>query len=477
MDNENKDSYIVLKSSLWYTLSNFLTRAMVFITTPIFSRILTTEEFGNFHVFANWQSIFLIICGIEIYATINRARFDFNDRQSLNDYISSCLVLSTIITGGVLGIYFIVPDVFEKTLLMDRKYILIMFVYLFTYPAFEMFQAKQRIQYHYKVSSALSFGAVFICSSLALFLAYRLEDDRLFGRILGQYMPLAFVGLLLYLAFIINSRNIKIIYWKYAVKIAVPLVFSYLAGQIMVSSDKITVQHFSSAEAVAYLGIAASCSHVMTIFLQCLGNAWSPWFYDKLNRKEYQRIREAFKLYLWFVVFCTFGVLMIGPELVKILGGANYVPAIFLLPPNMLGGLFNLIITQFGSLETFHHKAYYAAVFTGIASVTNLILDIIFVKRFGYVAASYVTVFCYIFLIIIHVCVSKPMDARIIFPIKDIGWTILMALMLIPLSLILYQNNLVRWGIIFVTLIAFIIAAIVRRRKIISFIREMKRKG
>ncbi len=475
MDNRNKDSFIILKSGLWYTISNFLTRAMVFITTPIFSRILTTEQFGNFHVFANWQSMFLIICGAEIYATINRARFDFKDERSLNAYISSCLVLSSIITGAVFCAYLVFPGFFEKVLLMDRKYILIMFVYLFTYPAFEMFQVQQRVHYRYKVSSTVSFGAILICSSLAVFLAYRMESDRLFGRVLGQYMPLALGGLFLYIMFMKKSHSIKTYYWRYAVRIAVPLIFSYLAGQIMSASDKITVQHLSSSEAVAYLGIATSCSHIMTIFLQCLNSAWSPWFYDKLNRKEYPQIRKAFKIFLWLVISCTFGVLMIGPELVKILGGSNYLLAIYLLPPNMLGGLFNLIITQFGSLETFHQKAYYAAVFTSIASVTNLILDIIFVKIFGYMAASYITVFCYILLIIIHFWASKSMDSRLIFPMKNIGQIILAALMMIPLSLIIYKNNFVRWCIIFVMAFGLAGIAVIKRTQIIHLMREIKK--
>ena len=102
-----------------------------------------------------------------------------------------------------------------------------------------------------------------------------MESDRLFGRVLGQYMPLALGGLFLYIMFMKKSHSIKTYYWRYAVRIVVPLIFSYLAGQIMSASDKITVQHLSSSEAVAYLGIATSCSHIMTIFLQCLNSAWS----------------------------------------------------------------------------------------------------------------------------------------------------------------------------------------------------------
>ena len=73
---ETVNTKILLKSSFWYVVSNFLTRGLVFITTPIFTRLMTTKQYGDFSVFASWQSIFLVICGLEIYATLNRARFE-----------------------------------------------------------------------------------------------------------------------------------------------------------------------------------------------------------------------------------------------------------------------------------------------------------------------------------------------------------------------------------------------------------------
>lgn len=471
MKNTDGDSGIVLKSGFWYTVSNFLTRAMVFITTPIFSRLLTTEQFGNFHVFANWQSIFLIVCGIEIYATVNRARFDFTDEKALNGYSISCLFLSTLITGVVLLLYFMFPSFFEKVLRMDRKYILAMFAYLFTYPAFEMFQVRQRIRYNYKLSSTLSFGAVIVSSLLALFLAHVMENDRLFGRVLGQYMPIAILGFIFYILFLVKSRDIRVSYWKYAVKIAVSLVFSYLAGQILLSSDKIIVQHLSTAEAVAYLGISTSCAHIILIFVQCLNNAWSPWFYDKLNKKEYFQIRKTFKIYMWFIIFCTFGVIMIGPELVMVLGGKNYDSAVYLLPVNMLSGIFNLIVTQLGSLETFYKRAHYAAILTGITALINLTLDFIFVRIFGYLAASYVTALCYIILIVMHFCMTRAINRTDIFPTRDVIGVILSALFMIPLSLILYRNVYIRWGVVFLLAMLFLILIFLERKVILKFVK------
>jgi len=47
---------VLLKSSFWYTAASFLTRAIVFITMPLFTRILTKEQYVDFSVFANWMA-------------------------------------------------------------------------------------------------------------------------------------------------------------------------------------------------------------------------------------------------------------------------------------------------------------------------------------------------------------------------------------------------------------------------------------
>ena len=49
MGKDKVSPKIVLKSGLWYTISNFAFRAVAFITTPIFARILTKAEYVEFN--------------------------------------------------------------------------------------------------------------------------------------------------------------------------------------------------------------------------------------------------------------------------------------------------------------------------------------------------------------------------------------------------------------------------------------------
>ena len=68
-----------LKSGIWYTMSNFLVKSIGFITTPIFTRILTKSEFGAYNNYVSWLSIVTIFVTLDLEATLISARFDFKD--------------------------------------------------------------------------------------------------------------------------------------------------------------------------------------------------------------------------------------------------------------------------------------------------------------------------------------------------------------------------------------------------------------
>ena len=82
-----------LKSSAWYIVANFLTAASAFLTTPIFTRLLTQEQYGMYNNFTSWQSILAILFTFNVQASLISARYDYE--KDLNRYIFSTLSMST----------------------------------------------------------------------------------------------------------------------------------------------------------------------------------------------------------------------------------------------------------------------------------------------------------------------------------------------------------------------------------------------
>ena len=470
--NPNISTVTLVKSSFWYTVSGFLTRAIGFITIPIFTRILTKEQIGNFSVYASWQSIFVIICGMEIYNTINRARFDYKGEKQFDSYITSCLLLSTGVTAVVFVLYLLFPQLFYRFLLIDHKYMIIMFLYLFTFPAYSMFQMKQRVKYKYKLSAGIAFVLVVSSSLLAVVLASCLTDDRLFGRIFGQYIMYIIVGFVFYLLLIRKSLAVKPDYFKYALRIGLPLVFSFLGSSILLSSDNFVVKHMCTDVQVSYLALTHSAAHIILLLVQMLNSAWAPWLYDKLNNKQYPSIRKTYKVYVWLIIAGTFGVLLLGPELILILGGRQYHEAVYILPANILSGVFTVLTANMVDVETFHYKPRYAAIITGAVAVINVLLNIAGVYLWDYRAVCYVTVVCNVTAVLIHYFFTGKMSIREMIIPRDLALFLGTSLTMIPVMLLLYQNDVVRYVVIAVVFTAVITAVIVKRKLVIKVVKK-----
>ena len=65
-----------VKASLWFTICSILQKGISFITVPIFTRMLSTEEYGVISLFGAWQNI------ITIFATLNLSYQIFNNGMS-----------------------------------------------------------------------------------------------------------------------------------------------------------------------------------------------------------------------------------------------------------------------------------------------------------------------------------------------------------------------------------------------------------
>ena len=71
----------LLNSAIWYTVGTFLLKGINFFTTPIFTNLLSTEEFGIITIYSTWSAIFAIIVGLSMNGTIGSAKANLGDKE------------------------------------------------------------------------------------------------------------------------------------------------------------------------------------------------------------------------------------------------------------------------------------------------------------------------------------------------------------------------------------------------------------
>ena len=241
MENKNNSQSVVIKSGIWYTISNFLLKGFDFLTIPIFSRLLTSEEFGNYNNFVSWVQLIIIIATLSLHTSLLSAQYDF--KGNINNYISTLLIMGTVNATIIASLVGLCPEFFEKLFSMNVKLILFIMLYATVRPAFDMYQQYERLYYRYKNSVILMVVSTISTLILSFVLVIAMKD-RFIGRVIGAYSAFIIIGAFLYIRFIIKGHEFKIEYIKYGLKICLPYVPHLLAMTVLSSTVDQQIQLF-----------------------------------------------------------------------------------------------------------------------------------------------------------------------------------------------------------------------------------------
>lgn len=443
-----------LKSGVWYIFGNFLLKGIGFITTPFFTRLMTQENIGDFSNLLTWVGILSIVFTFDLYSSVSVARFDY--KKDLNEYIASNLILGS----GVTLVFFIIIFPFRTPLLElinipDYAYYYV-FAYMFFYPAIQMFQAKSQIDYKYKASLLISISSAVGSSLLSLLLVMVLKD-QLLGRTIGYFIPFILFGIGVYYYFIRIAREISWKYWKYALTISLPLVFHLLAGYVLSSSDRIMIRSLVGSKELGLYSVAYSGAMIVSVLMTSMNSAWVPWSMAKIDQNSTGDLKKAAYFFVGLFCILVLGVIMLGPEVLLVMGGKSYLEAVDVIPPVMIGFVFQFIYSLYVNIEQYYKKQKMVAIGTVIAALTNVLLNWWLIPIVSYVAAAYTTLFSYILLFVVHFIFVKKLGKGSIYDGRFNIIVLICALMMAPTATLLYKLPYVRYGMIGLLIIAFVV--------------------
>ena len=466
MSNEVK----AFKSGIWYVFATFLVRGIGFITTPIFTRLLTKEQYGLLANFNSWESILTIIVTLNLVSTLISGKYDYKD--NFDQYIYSAMTLSAFSAAIWLLVTNICGDFFPELLKIDRLYLNLMFVYFMFIPIVNLYQARERYNFEYKKTVYISVILSLSSALLSVILVYNMEN-KLTGRILGSVLPGILIGSGLFIHFIKQFKfDFSKEHWKYALKICLPYIPHSFSLILLNSMDRVMITRICGAESTALYSLAYHVAAIVTIFLGAMNNAFAPWLGEKLANKEYGQIRDFTPKYIFFFYCIVIGIILVAPEILYILGGQPYMAALGVICPVMLGCVFQFLYTLFVNIEQFSKKTVGMAIATILAAFLNYILNYIYVPQYGYVAAAYTTLASYLFLLLEHMFLVYRIKLNHVYSYKFVALAVIVASFFAFIGKSLYTIAYLRYGLLIIYFIISILCLIKYKTQILKFIKR-----
>ena len=402
---------LTVKVSTAYTVCSILQRCLSFITLPVFTRILTQEQYGQYTIYSSWLGIFSIILTLNLaYGSFSTAMVKYEDRR--DEYISSIQGICVMLSAVFLLIYFPFRSAINRLLELPTALVVVMVLEILFSTSTMLWSGKKRFEFKYKSVVTVTLATAVISVGAALLLVNNSEEKG-YARILGYSLTtIAFGGSI----FILNQVKGKKLYnkefWSYAFRFNIPLLAYYFSQVIFNQSDRIMISHINGQDKAAMYGVAYNFAMILSFVLNAINNSYIPWVYEKIKADKMRDNRKVSCYIAILMAVLILAVIWFAPEIITIMAGKSYMDAVWVVAPVAISLLLLFYAQLFINVEFYYEEKKYL-VFASIgAAVVNVILNYFAIKRFGFVAAGYTTWFSYIIFAVSNCIAMKKCLAK-----------------------------------------------------------------
>ena len=462
------------KASFWFVVSNVCLKGISFITTPIFTRLLTIEDYGATGVFVTWEGI------ISIFATLSLAGGVYNIAQTkygddINAYTSSMMSLTFIFSALTYSVCIIINTLFPSIFELDNAFLIFMWVQTFTNAAVSFWLMRRRFVYDYKSVIAYTFANSLLSPTIAIVAIILFPNNAAYAKVVGAGVVGIVIGVILTISFCFRGKRLYSgKYWKHALRFNLPLIPHYLTGTIASSSDRLMIDAMVGRAEVGISTIAHSITGLMSLVTQAINASLIPYTMQCIRDNNVKGLKKTINVCMILVgAICVF-IMMFAKEGVLIFATKDYIEAVKFIPPLTAGVLFYFAYGILGNIMYCHEKTWGMSAITITCAVFNIVGNFIGIKLFGYVATAYTTMLsyalqmllCYFLLRKYQKNLNEIIDLRFVFLLFAV-YSLFMAY-----SIVFYNLFWARLGLV----LLIIVCLILFKNKIVTIFKSMKKR-
>lgn len=361
-----------------YFIATLFNKGIGFVTVPIFSRILTTSDYGTVTTFNSWVSMISVFISLALYNAVRNSFVDMDDKERPH-FLSTIITFTGLVFLTVMGVC-VVATVFVPRNI-NTALIFMCIIQSFGYALINDYSYYLMMRYRYKFRAALMVLPGLISVVLSIFaILFILKDNLYLGRIVPTTAVYGIFAIVVLMAVYSKTKpELNLDYLKYGLKIALPLVLHSIALQILSQSDRVMITSLRNAAETGVYSLVYNLSMIATVITTSLDGIWVPWFTGKLKERKIREINVLAMDYVHLMTYAMVALILVGPEILKIFADQRYWEGMSIIPPIALANYMIFMYTMYVYIEHYYKKTVYITKNTLIAAGLNVILNFILI--------------------------------------------------------------------------------------------------
>ena len=460
-----------VKAAFWFTVCSFLQRGISMIATPIFTRLLSTENYGLYSTYLSWETVLMMLVTLSLYKAMMNLYVKYENQEMVLSAVCGLeLVLS--LTWLVIGISF--RNLVAAWLGLSPQLVCCLFASFIFQSAVQCWSLYKRYIYDYKTLVAVTLLST-VGSTLFGVVAVVFVSPTAEARVLSNTIVMALIGIVLYYSVFKKGKKFydKRI-WLFSLGFCIPLMPHYLSEFVLQSSDKIMINYLCGPSDVALYSIAYSAGSLINLITNAINSTFAPYQYQKLKSGEYKVMAKRADQVLFFVAAMLAVIMLFSREIVLIFGGMKYIESVDVIIPICIGVYFNYMFQLFARVQEYYERKLTVVIPSILCALLNLILNYIFIKLCGYQAAAYTTFFCYALFCFIHYLFYKKVCTEILngTQLYDVKGLLAISVGVVVSGVGITFINKLLWLKYTILIVAFI-ALIINRKRVFEAVKSV----
>jgi O-antigen/teichoic acid export membrane protein len=376
-----------------YTVGGALASSLSFLLLPLYTRVLTPEDYGILSVVGPIYSLLSIFLTLGLEGALMRFFFEYADPGRLRSFVGSLAVLilgnglfmALLLTVGGPALFgLIVPNTpFYPYLLLTVWNAAISVTQVIPRV---LFRARQKAH----AFVAFSLADFLLTTSLIILFVAILRQGAL-GNLRGQILAAAVMAVPA-LWVVVRSSRLPPVRSDMARSLAfsLPLLPHLVGTWVLNVSDRLVLDSLVSKAQVGLYGLGYQFGLVLgTVVAIGLNNAWVPFFYEHAGDRDNDSMLGRFITYQVLVMTAiALALALLSREVIQIMAAEPYWPAFQVVPFVVLGYYCRFLYLFPVNGIYYVKRTYWIPIVTVASGALNVCLNLWLVPRFGIMAAA-----------------------------------------------------------------------------------------
>ncbi|HEW9194006.1 TPA: oligosaccharide flippase family protein [Streptococcus pneumoniae] len=365
-----------------FALANFSSKILIFLLVPIYTRVLTTTEYGFYDLVYTTIQLFVPILTLNISEAV--MRFLMKDGVSKKS-VFSIAVLDIFIGSIAFALLLLVNNLFSLSDLISQYsiYIFVIFVF-YTLNNFLIQFSKGIDKIGVTAISGVISTAVMLAMNVILLVVFDLGLLGFFiANVCGYVIPCIYIVSRLRLWELFEIKIDKKLQWE-MVYYALPLVLNILSWWVNNTSDRYIVTAIVGIQASAIISVAYKIPQILSTISAIFIQSWQiSAIKIQEDKSDTTFVSNMLLYYNALLLIIASGIILFVKPISNILFGISFYSAWELVPFLIISSLFNAISGCIGAIMGAKMDTHNIAKSALVGMIANIILNIVLTFLMG----------------------------------------------------------------------------------------------